>query len=33
VADRIADKNIVHKNTVARYKSKLAAKLKALATA
>jgi len=29
--DRIADKNIIHKNKAARHKSRLAARLKALA--
>ena len=33
VADRIADKNIVHKNTVARKISRLSARVKALAGA
>jgi small subunit ribosomal protein S20 len=31
VIDSIADKKIVHKNTVARYKSRLAAAVKAMA--
>lgn len=31
VIDSIADKNIVHKNTAARHKSRLAAALKAMA--
>jgi len=31
VIDRIADKRIVHKNTAARHKSRLAARLKAMA--
>jgi small subunit ribosomal protein S20 len=31
VIDSIADKNIVHKNTAARYKSRLAAAVKAMA--
>jgi small subunit ribosomal protein S20 len=31
VIDSIADKNIIHKNTAARYKSRLAARLKAMA--
>lgn len=31
--DRIADKDIIHKNKAARHKSQLAARLKALATA
>jgi small subunit ribosomal protein S20 len=31
--DRIADKNIIHKNKAARHKSQLAARLKTLATA
>jgi small subunit ribosomal protein S20 len=30
--DRMADKNIIHKNKAARHKSRLAARLKALAT-
>jgi len=30
VIDRIADKNIIHKNQAARHKSRLAARLKAL---
>ncbi|HXF66784.1 MAG TPA: 30S ribosomal protein S20 [Burkholderiales bacterium] len=30
VIDSIADKNIIHKNTAARYKSRLAAQLKAM---
>ncbi len=30
--DRIADKNIIHKNKAARHKSRLAARLKVLAT-
>ncbi len=30
VIDSIADKNIVHKNTAARYKSRLSAAIKAL---
>jgi small subunit ribosomal protein S20 len=29
--DRIADKNIIHKNTAARQKSRLAARIKAMA--
>jgi small subunit ribosomal protein S20 len=29
--DRIADKNIIHKNKAARHKSQLAARLKAIA--
>lgn len=33
VMDSIADKGIFHKNKAARYKSRLAAKVKALATA
>ena len=31
VIDSIADKNIIHKNTAARHKSRLAARLKAMA--
>ena len=31
VIDKIADKNIIHKNAAARYKSRLAAALKAMA--
>lgn len=31
VIDRVADKNIIHKNKAARHKSRLAAALKALA--
>lgn len=31
VVDRIADKRIVHKNTASRYKSRLAAAVKAMA--
>lgn len=31
VIDRIADKKIVHKNTAARYKSRLAAAIKSMA--
>ncbi len=31
VIDRIADKNIIHKNKAARHKSRLAAAVKALA--
>ena len=31
VIDRIADKNIIHKNKAARHKSRLAAAIKALA--
>ncbi len=31
VVDRIADKDIIHKNKAARHKSRLAARLKALA--
>jgi small subunit ribosomal protein S20 len=31
VVDRIADKNIIHKNKAARHKSRLAAQIKALA--
>jgi small subunit ribosomal protein S20 len=31
VVDRIADKNIIHKNKAARHKSRLAARIKALA--
>ena len=30
VIDRIADKNIIHKNTAARHKSRLATRLKAM---
>ena len=33
VIDRIADKGLIHKNKAARHKSRLAAKVKALATA
>jgi small subunit ribosomal protein S20 len=33
VLDRIADKGIFHKNKAARYKSRLNAQIKALATA
>ncbi|NLR74619.1 MULTISPECIES: 30S ribosomal protein S20 [Leeia] len=33
VIDRIADKNIVHKNTASRYKSRLSAAIKAMAVA
>lgn len=33
VIDRIADKGLIHKNKAARHKSRLNAKLKALATA
>ena len=31
IIDRISDKNIVHKNTASRYKSRLAAAIKAMA--
>ena len=31
VIDSIADKNIIHKNTAARYKSRLSASIKAMA--
>ena len=31
VIDRIADKNIIHKNAAARHKSRLAARIKAMA--
>jgi small subunit ribosomal protein S20 len=31
VIDSIADKNIIHKNAAARYKSRLAARIKAMA--
>jgi small subunit ribosomal protein S20 len=31
IVDRIADKNIIHKNKAARHKSRLAAQIKALA--
>jgi small subunit ribosomal protein S20 len=31
VIDTIADKNIIHKNAAARYKSRLAARIKAMA--
>jgi len=31
VIDSIADKNIIHKNTAARHKSRLAARIKAMA--
>jgi small subunit ribosomal protein S20 len=31
VIDRIADKHIIHKNTASRYKSRLAAAIKAMA--
>ncbi|TMH94490.1 MAG: 30S ribosomal protein S20 [Betaproteobacteria bacterium] len=30
IMDRIADKNVVHKNEAARHKSRLAARLKAM---
>lgn len=33
VIDRIADKKIIHKNKAARHKSRLAARIKAMATA
>jgi len=33
VIDRIADKNIIHKNKAARHKSRLSAQIKALAAA
>ncbi|MCB6184814.1 30S ribosomal protein S20 [Leeia sp. TBRC 13508] len=31
IVDRIADKKVIHKNTVARYKSRLSAAIKAMA--
>lgn len=33
IIDRMADKGLIHKNKAARHKSRLAAKVKALATA